>query len=170
MKRTILLLLMVFLAGFAFAGGQGEEADAVSRPTEMYVTSAAEMEEAVSADGPWIIILQQDLEVSSDLVVAGEVYQEEGDDEPKRKLAFYDQDSDRNITDRYTLTVPNLIIRHDNVQLKGGIIEGDVYVEAEGFNLNDATIDGNLYFASEDVRESFANNGTVTGAIEIGSM
>ena len=102
----------------------------------------------------------------------GEVYEEEGAEAPRRKLALYAQDSERNVTDRYTLTTPRLIVRHENVRVQGGTIDGDVYVEAEGFQLQDATVDGNVYFESEALRESaeIDEASTVTGSVEIGTL
>lgn len=172
MKQLFVFLLITGLAVSAFAGGQGEDADAVTRPTEAWVTSQSELEQAVGPDGPWIILFEDDLEVSSDVVISGEVYEEEGADAPRRKLALYSQDENRNVTDRYTLSAPNVIVRHENVRVQGGTIDGDVYVEADGFELRGATIDGNLYFENESLRESFEMDGesTVTGETAIGSM
>jgi hypothetical protein len=172
MKQLFVLILIVGIAAVAVAGGQGEDADAVTRPTQAWVTSQSELEQAVGPDGPWIILFEEDLEVSSDVVISGEVYEEEGADAPRRKFALYAQDENRNITDRYTLTAPNVIVRHENVRIQGGAIDGDVYVEAEGFNLVGATIEGNLYFENESLQESFQMDeaSTVTGEIAIGSM
>ena len=47
-----------------------------------------------------------------------------------RKLALYEQDQDKKITKRYTITAPKMIIRSPNTNIKGGVIKGDVYVEA----------------------------------------
>jgi hypothetical protein len=170
MKYIFILILIVGIAATAVAGGQGEDADAVTRPTQAWVTSESELQQAAGPEGPWIILFEDDLEVSSD--VAGEVYEEEGADAPRRKFALYSQDENRNVTDRYTLTVPNLIVRHENVRIQGGTIDGDVYVEAEGFELRGATIDGNLYFENESLQESFEmdDGATVTGETAIGSM
>ncbi|MFW6208695.1 MAG: hypothetical protein ACOC7X_08310 [Spirochaetota bacterium] len=182
MKRAIILLLIITLASFAFIGcGGGEqeaeeateetsEVDATSRPTEMTATNASNLQEAVGPEGSWIILFNEDLTVGQEVSVSGEVYEEEGAEEPRRKLALYAQDQDRNVTDRYTLSVPRLIVHHMNTSIQSGTIDGDVYVEEEGFELTGGgTIDGNLYFATEELRESanITDDSTVTGEIEI---
>ncbi len=144
--------------------------DAVSRPTQTTATNAATLQEAVGADGSWIVIFEGDVTVDEDITVFGAVYEEEGAEAPRRKLALYAQDSDRNVTARYTLTVPRLIVHHLNTRIQAGIVAGDVYVEEEGFELTSgATIDGNLYFATEELQESanISDDSTVTGTIGI---
>ena len=43
----------------------------------------------------------------------------------------------------------------ENFKVQAGTVKGDVYVEANGFTLTeDTTIDGNVYFASEDVKSA----------------
>lgn len=189
MKKLFVIGLLVAAASLVFVGcgggsaesggsaqGEGQaqtqETDATSRPTQAVATSAAQWEQALSAEGPWIIIATQDVTSESELVIEGEVYEDEGAEEPRRKLALYAQDSERNITDRYTLTAPRLIVRHENVRIQGGTFAGDVYIEAEGFNLVGGTIDGDLYFENESLRESFSMDDAseVTGTIEIGSV
>jgi hypothetical protein len=59
-----------------------------------------------------------------------------------------------------------LIVHHLNTRVQAGTIAGDVYVESEGFELTSGgTIDGNLYFASEELQQSAAisDDSTVTG-------
>jgi hypothetical protein len=151
----------------------GSPADAMSRPTEMTATNADNLQEAVGADGSWIVIFEGDVTVDQDVTVFGAVYEEEGAEAPRRKLALYTQDSDRNVTARFTLTVPRLIVHHMNTRIQAGTIAGDVYVEEEGFELTSgATIDGNLYFASEALQDSasISDDSTVTGSIEIGTV
>lgn len=174
MKKIMVLVLLVAGLGFVFAGGQGEEgADAMSRPTEVVIEDSADVQPALGPDGAWIVIFEGDVAVDSQVVVDGEVYAEEGADAPRRKIALYTQDGDRNVTARFTLTVPELVVRHENTRIQAGTIAGDVYVEAEGFELTSgASIEGNLYFASEALQDS-ANIGddtTVTGEIGIGSL
>lgn len=154
MKKVLFLSMVVLAALAACAQDDAAETatDADTRATQAFVTEAAPLAEALSADGPWIIIATADIVSEEEIVIAGEV--EDNSGEVRRKLAFYEQDADRNITARYTLEAPRVIVRQDNTRLQGGAIAGDVYVEAPGFNLVDATIDGNLYFADEDLQES----------------
>ncbi|MFW5643982.1 MAG: hypothetical protein ACOCYQ_08115 [Alkalispirochaeta sp.] len=174
MKKVLVLILLIATTGFVFAGGQGEEgADAVSRPTEVVIGGPEDVQPAVGPDGAWIVLFEDDVTVDSQVVIDGEVYAEEGADAPQRKLALYTQDSDRNVTDRFTLTVPELVVRHENTRIQAGTIAGDVYVEAEGFELvGGATIEGNLYFADEALQESATidDESSVTGETGIDSL
>ena len=189
MKRIAIVLLLVAALGFVFVACQGEEetaeaeteaegsaetasADATTRPTEMTATTGAEVQEAVGPDGAWIILFEQDVAAAQEIVISGEVYEEEGAEEPRRKLALYAQDSDRNVTARYTLTAPRVIVRHVNTRVQAGTISGDVFVEAEGFELTSGgTVNGNLYFANEDLRNSAdIEGGNVTGEVRTGSV
>lgn len=190
MKRTtILALSLTVLFTLFLAGCGGEEAttaaeteeseaaeadaaaaDAASRPTEM-TGDSGNIQEAVGPDGSWIVIFTSDVTVGEEVVVSGEVYEEEGAEAPRRKLALYEQDSDRNVTARHTLTVPRLLIEHANTRIQAGEVAGEVFVEAEGFQLRGATINGNLHFASEALRESaeIDEESTVMGEIRIGT-
>ncbi|GGM22101.1 hypothetical protein GCM10011351_04980 [Paraliobacillus quinghaiensis] len=143
----------------------GEEADAVSGATKLVVEDADSLVSGLTAEGPWIIIFEEDLTVEEELVLAGGVTHR---DEPARKLALYTQDEDRNITDSYTLTAPKLTVQNENARIQGGTFAGDVYVEANGFSIPKGTIDGNLYFASEEYQESAdLSEGEVTGDVEV---
>lgn len=174
MKKIVFLGLAALLALTACTSEESNDmeaiTDAATRATEAIVTEAAPLAEALGADGPWIIITTDNITAESDLVVAGEVPDNQGN--VRRKLAFYAQDADRNITERYTVTAPRLIIRHANTRLQGGVLAGDVYVEAPGFNTIDATIDGNLYFADEALQESASIDeaSEVTGSTGIGTL
>ncbi|MCG8478520.1 MAG: hypothetical protein MI724_05440 [Spirochaetales bacterium] len=177
MKKIMLTLLLMNAAVIAFAGGQGEDQassdapapDAMARPTQYVIESPSDVQAAVGADGAWIIIFQDDVAVDSRVVVSGEVSR---DGEPRRKFALYTQDADRNVTARYTLTVPELVVQHVNVRIQSGTVAGDVYVESEGFHLRDATIDGNVYFATQDLLDGFVMDETsmVTGEVAVASM
>ncbi|MFW6313477.1 MAG: hypothetical protein ACOC2N_06305, partial [Spirochaetota bacterium] len=78
-----------------------EEADAASRPTEIWIEEPSDVQSALGPDGAWIILFDSNVTVDEEVSVSGEVYQEEGAEEPRRKIALYAQDSDRNVTDRY---------------------------------------------------------------------
>lgn len=124
---------------------------------------------AVSEKGTWIVAILNDLTVDTDVVVAGEFHDKgAADGDIYRKLALYAQDTDHKITASYTLTAPKVTVQSENFKVQGGTIKGDVYVEANGFTLDEtATIDGNLYFKSEDLKATAVLDGKVTGATEI---
>ena len=133
--------------------------------TASIVSDADALVNALSADGTWIVCTLNDITVDEEIVVAGTFHDK--DDPSKdvyRKFAPYTQDEDRNITEAYTITVPKMTVQSENFKIAGGTIKGDVYVEANGFELSEpATIDGNLYFANEDVQASAKIEGKVTG-------
>ncbi|WP_130806662.1 hypothetical protein [Senegalia massiliensis] len=143
---------------------KGEE-DADATTTASIVSDEEAFKEAISADGTWIIATLNDLTFEEDLVLEGE-FHNKGDSEQElyRKLAPYTQDEDRNITERYTITAPKLTVKSPNAKLQGGTFVGDIYVEANGFTLSDAKVEGNVYFANEEYKESFVQEeGEVTG-------
>ncbi|MBW4083036.1 polymer-forming cytoskeletal protein [Paenibacillus sp. S150] len=140
-----------------------EQTDAQS--TASIVNQADAFVKALSADGTWIVATLNDLTVDTDVVVAGEFHDKgAAENAIYRKLALYTQDEDHNITASFNLTVPKITVQSENFKVQGGTIKGDVYVEANGFSLDKtATIDGNLYFASEDVKATAVLDGEVTG-------
>lgn len=167
------LLMMVLIIGLLAAcgadddtaGDTEEDADATTGATQVVVEDEESLLTGVSNDGAWIIIFEDDLETSEELVLTGGF---ENNDEPARKLALYTQDEDRVIIDQFTLTAPSITIENDNARIQGGTFAGDVYVKADGFSIPDGTIDGNVYFASEEYQESAdLTGGTVTGAVEV---
>ncbi len=128
---------------------------------------------AISKDGTWIIAILKDLTVNQDLTLDGEFKNGKQDDAGKdviqRKLAFYSQDEDRNITARYTLTAPKLTINSPMASIQHGTFKGDLYVNVSDFELIDATVDGNVYFTTADAQSTFKMDDTskVTGKQEL---
>lgn len=125
-------------------GTDTENPDAVSSAS--LATDEASFKEKISADGNWIILTDKDLSFEEDLMVEGEF--------EKRVLAFADYLPDNKI-DKFSVTTPSLVITSANTLLEYGIVKGDVYVQAEGFTTKDATIEGNLYFATEELKTAF---------------
>ncbi|MGM0369398.1 MAG: hypothetical protein ACQEP9_03155 [Bacillota bacterium] len=144
------------------------EADVVSAAS--IVEDEAVFKKAIAEDGKWIIATLNDLEFDEELVVEGKFY-DKGDEnnDVYRKLAPYEQDDSYNVTERYTITAPKMTIKSPNTKLQGGKFVGDIYVEANGFTLEDAEVDGNLYFAAEEYKSSaeLSDKATVTGDTEI---
>jgi uncharacterized protein (DUF2141 family) len=164
---AVLVLSLVFLAGCTTTK------DNDTATTASIVDKVAGLEEAIGSEGTWIVAILNDLKSDQPLVIEGEFY--DGDDTTGalyRKLALYAQDADRKITDRYTLTAPKLTIKSPNTKIQGGTFVGDVYVESEGFTLTDATIDGDLFFTSAELANTFTieNGGKVTGKVAVGGV
>ena len=145
------------------AAADSEPADATS--TASIVNTAQGFQAAAGTEGTWIIAITADVSVDEEIVLSGEFTNR---DEPARKIALYAQDADRNITDRYTLTAPRMVISSPAARIQGGTFVGDVYVEANGFQIVDATVDGDIVFASAEYQESAAvDEGSVTGEIAV---
>lgn len=148
---------------------EDKEEDADATTTASIVNDEEAFKEAISADGTWIVATLNDLTFEEELVLDGE-FNDKGDsnEDLYRKLAPYTQDEDRNITERYTITAPKLTVKSPNAKLQGGTFAGDIYVEANGFTLSDAKVDGNVYFANEEYKESFVQEeGEVTGEVAV---
>ncbi|PRX27433.1 hypothetical protein BX659_11622 [Orenia metallireducens] len=169
----IFLLSLVVLAG---CGGNQtatteqepkEEIDTVT--TASIVSDEAAFVKAISKDGTWIIATLNNLSFDKELVVEGTFHNKgKASNDVYRKLAPYTQDENHNITESFTITAPKMIIKSPNTRFQGGIFVGDIYVEANGFNVNKATVKGNIYFAKEEYKDSFSvSKGEVTGVSEV---
>lgn len=128
---------------------------------------------AISKNGTWIICTLTDLEFDEELVLEGEFTNNKKDDEGndiiQRKIALYEQDENRNVTERYTLTAPKLTINSPNARIQGGTFVGDLYVSAPNFELVDAKVEGNVYFTTEEAESTFTMDdaSSVTGTQEL---
>ena len=144
-----------------------EKADAVAAAS--ITSDPAEFAAALGEDGTWIVAALADITLDEEVVVAGKFHnKDDATQDVYRKLALYTQDKDHNVLDRFTVTVPKMTVKSENFKVQAGTVKGDVYVEANGFTLTeDATIDGNVYFASEDVKSASVIEGKVTGAQEV---
>ncbi len=130
------------------------------------VNDAAALVNGLSAEGTWIVAALNNVTLTEELVVDGEFIHRE---EIARKLALYTQDEERNITASFVLTAPKLVVKSENFRIQGGTFKGDVYVEAPGFNLVKGTVDGNVYFADEALKDSMVmdEDSVVTGEIAV---
>lgn len=167
---------VVALGGFLAAcdnGGtddatdNGDNGDAVTAAS--ITADADEVVASLGADGNWITATTDDVTVDEAITVSGTFHQG-GDDsnEEYRKLGLYDNDEDNNVNNRFTLTVPELIVESPNFHIHQGTLDGDVYVDAEGFGLEEATITGNVTFASEELQDSAnLDGGTVEGEVSV---
>jgi uncharacterized protein YceK len=137
------------------------------------VDNAAAFEKAISNTGTWIIAITRDVTVDKDIVLDGEFKNGKKDSAGKdiiqRKVALYAQDANRNITARYTLTAPKFTINSPEGSIQHGTFKGDLYVSAKDFKLIDATVDGNVYFTTDDAKNTFKADQTskITGVQEL---
>lgn len=141
----------------------GEKTDAVAAAS--IVDNGEALAKAAGKDGTWIFAITKDVTMDKNLVVAGEFHDKnDATKDIYRKFAPYAQDENHVVTARYTLTVPKVIVQSPNFKIQAGIIKGDVIVEANGFTLTeDATIDGNIFYATEEAQKTAKIEGKVTG-------
>ncbi|WP_368646017.1 polymer-forming cytoskeletal protein [Alkalibacterium putridalgicola] len=144
-----------------------ETGDAVTAAS--ITDQADEVVASLSEDGNWITAITADVTVEEDITVAGTFH--DGGDEAEaeyRKLALYAQDEDRNVTDEYTLTVPMMTVESPNFRIQNGTVDGDVYVDAEGFELAGSTVTGDVTFASQELQDAaMMDEGTVEGEVTV---
>lgn len=140
------------------------------------VDNEAAFEKAIGSSGTWLIAPLKDLTFDKELVLDGEFKNGKKDDAGKdiiqRKLALYTQDDKRNVTGRFTVTAPKLTINSPNAGLWYGTFKGDIYVNAKNFTLYSATVDGNIYFTTDEAKNTFKNDetkgaSTITGKQEL---
>ena len=141
--------------------------------TASIVNDTAAFEKAISKTWTWIIAILADMKLDKPLVLEGDFKNgkkdDKGNDVVQRKLALYSQDANKNITARYTLTAPSLTIRSPKASIQHGTFKGDVYVETNDFQLIDAKVDGNVYFATDAAKAGFKadEKSSITGKQEI---
>lgn len=186
MKTKILLLTLVLLTAFFVGCTRQPATPAPTLPqttppetTPDVVTSAsivdnaAAFEKAISSNGTWIIAITKDLAFDKELVLDGEYKNGKkdanGKDIIQRKIALYTQDENRNVTARFTLTAPKLTINSPEASIQHGTFKGDLYVAAKNFKLVDTTVDGNIYFTTDEAKSTFTmdDKSKVTGKQEL---
>lgn len=185
------ILLSIIMATTVLAGcGAKEEAKAPAPATQQTQPAATEkkadvvttasivketeaFEKALGKEGTWIIASLNDITSTKDLVLDGEFKNgkkdKDGKDVIQRKIALYTQDADKKVTARFTLTAPKLTIKSPSARIQSGTFKGDLYVETKDFQLVDAKVEGNVYFANEEAKAGFKMDGTssITGKQEV---
>jgi len=106
---------------------------------------------ALGTEGTWIAATLNDITLTDELVVEGEFMNKEV---AARKIALYTQDADFNITASFNLTAPKMTIKSENTKLQGGTFIGDIFVEANGFEVSMANVTGNIYYVSQEVMDT----------------
>lgn len=175
MKRLLLTIMICFVLTSCSTNNnesatenQSTNDEIVDATTSPSITSDKdEFVKSLSADGNWITCITEDITLDDNLSVDGTFYKK--DDEAEgvyRKLALYEQDSDKNVTASYTLTVPEMTISSENFRIQEGVVVGNIIVEANGFELKNSIIDGSITFVNDEFKNSaLLDEGTVTGEI-----
>lgn len=182
MKKFLVLALALVLMMSVFVGCTPKEetpppddnavddsADVVT--TASIVDNGQAVVNGLSTEGTWIVCTLNDITLEEDIVVAGQFHDKDDETKPLyRKLALYTQDEDHNITDSFNLTAPKMVVQSENFKIQGGTFVGDVYVEANGFSLTSAVVEGNVYYASQEMMDSAvidAETAEITGVQEV---
>lgn len=121
-------------------------------------TDEASFEKAISKDNSnYMVITNRNLTFTKDLTVESGIKKGANGaaDTVTRSLGLAALGADKKVSTKYTLTVPRLVINGENEKIEYGIVKGDIYVQAKGFTTKAATIDGNLYFATQELKDAF---------------
>jgi len=151
------------------------DVDAVSSATQTQVQNIEAFEKAISKDGYWIIVPITDLTTDKALVLEGEFHDKNDATKPlKRKIGLYTHNdpADKKIaTHSFTLTAPSLTIKSPYATLQYGYFVGDIYVEANNFSLVNNKVTGNIYFATQEAKDTFTmdEGSSVSGVQEVRS-
>ncbi|KZK37989.1 hypothetical protein P7266_0950 [Lactococcus cremoris] len=125
--------------------------------------SFADLQKGFAKNGAWLNATKGDMDASGKTLTVEGLFL--GDGQVARKLAIYNQDDNHKITDRYTLTVDKIEVKSPGFYISNGTVKGNVDVFAPGFHAQngtvagsvagEATIDGNLTFASQDLLDAY---------------
>ncbi|MBL4936260.1 peptidoglycan-binding protein [Clostridium sp. YIM B02515] len=144
-----------------------KEVDVVA--TASLVNDKATFENAIGKNGKWIISVLNNLTFDKELVLDGEFKNTKNPPAVQRKIALYSQDSSHATTARFTLKAPKLTINSPMASIQKGMFKGDLYVTTPNFQLVDAVIDGNVYFATQQAKDTFKPDATsiITGKQDV---
>jgi len=185
-SRSLVLSLVLVSVLFVAGCGQQQPAPKPAAPTPAPATKAPDavtsasivdnataLQKAMSKEGTWIICTTKNLKADKELVLDGTFNNGKkdaaGKDIVQRKIGLYTQDDKQNVTARFTLEAPKLTINSPEARIQSGTFKGDLYVSAKNFQLVDATVDGNVYFTSDEAKSTFKMDpkSKVTGKQEI---
>ena len=188
MKSKFLKILAATVIGstlFVGCGSNNEEvtppvtdSNSVEKPDAITSSSKAsdesQLQKALSENGTWIVLVQNDITTNKDLEIKGEFSKPSKDDATKmepagRNLTLYSKDDSGNISKTFKITTPKLIVKSKDTIIKDGIINGDIYVEADNLTLYKTKVEGNVYFMNDSAKNTFKldEGATVTGEIKL---
>jgi peptidoglycan hydrolase-like protein with peptidoglycan-binding domain len=127
------------------------------------VSDADTFAKSIGKDGKWIVTTTKDLTTTKNLVVEGEFRNTKIDAVTglgaiQRKIGLYTQekvDGKNVVTARFTLTAPKITILSPSASLERGTFKGDIYVSAPKFKLVDMKVEGNIYFTTQEAKDTF---------------
>jgi len=148
------------------------KADAITAAS--IVNDQTTLQKSSSKEGSWIVLLTKDLTVDKEIVLEGEFTKPDKADATKkvpagRKLILMTRDAKKVTTGTFTLKAPKLTVKSLNTTMEGGTFVGDVYVQSKGFALEKIKIQGNLYFATKELKSAFklSEGSSVTGTTAV---
>lgn len=153
--------------------GEQELVDVDAIATASVVTDEVNFEKAISKHGKWIICLEDDITTDKELVLEGEFrngkFGTDGTHVFDRKIALYTQDDKKNVTAEFTLTAPKLTVKVPKARIQNGTIKGDLYISAPGVRLINTKVEGNVYFTTQEAKDTFSKEGTysISGVEEL---
>jgi hypothetical protein len=122
----------------------------------------------------WIVILEKDITTAQEVMLkTGHQKNAEGDESEKvdtpRVLVLLKKDEKDEVIDTYKLETPKLTIKDEGAKIEGGTIKGDIYIEVNNVNLQEARIEGNVFFISEEAKSSFTldEGSSISGNMEV---
>jgi|GEM_PF-723749 len=146
-----------------------EETDVATSASPKESSNPDDIIQGLSESGYWIFAILSDVTLIDELNVNG-VFHDKDDENNNiyRKLSLYAQDEQRNVTANHTLTVPRIVVTSPNFRIQNGTVVGDVYVDADGFELMGATLEGNLVFKTQAQMDSAKlYEGTINGTVSV---
>lgn len=187
MKGKILLLACLVIL-ILFSGCNSEDRDLINKDDDVEIngeklledesqnTSMIRNEEEliVALKESYSITIKNDVNCKNDIIMEGDFSKTDTTEINKvidvgRELNIFYIDQSTNVINNYVLEAPNLVIKSKDTTIKGGKFIGNIYVESNGFVLDDTKIDGNIYFRNLESKESFVikNTSSISGEIAI---
>jgi len=118
----------------------------------LMVSTPNEFKMAISSKGTENIYLKKNITTNKALVVNGEFRTNKILLE--RKINLNSTNKAKNIVSRFTLSVPKLTIKSTQTTMEHGTFKGDLYVSANNFQLIDTKVDGNVYFTTQEAKNT----------------
>ncbi|MDR2977075.1 MAG: hypothetical protein LBV19_07215 [Streptococcaceae bacterium] len=147
---------------------------ASSSKTDVYTgaTVAAKdfdsLQKGFAANGAWLGATNKDMDATGKTLTVEGVFltnADTGEAQVARKLAIYNQNDNHQVTEQYTLTLDKIVVKSPDFYISNGTVKGNVEVLASGFHAQNgkktdgsvaqATIEGNLIFASQDLLDEY---------------
>jgi len=149
--------------------------DGTSKTDVVAMPSRAADEENLfrALDESWIVIVENDVTTTKDIVLnTGYEKTDEKDKTKKvstpRVLVLCTKDANKNIDKNFTLTTPRVTIKDEGAKIEGGVLKGDLYIEANNVTFELTKIEGNVYFSTKEAKDSLViKDSTVTGTMEV---